>query len=157
MPRQRNASLVHEGGMRFVATTGTTRTIVYGDEIERGELSPVETLMVSLAACSGMDVWPIATKKRQVVSRYEIRIEAVQRDEYPQVLTRVDVTHVVEASTVGHDLTRGTASFIKSVRPERVDTEEETNSVLKEVLHEQPEDLPQLDSFGRQREPGRVA
>lgn len=67
------------------------------------------------------------------------------------------VTYVVEATTVGHDLTRGTASFIKSVRPERVDTEEETNSVLKEVLHEQPEDLPQLDSFGRQREPGRVA
>ena len=67
------------------------------------------------------------------------------------------VTYVVEATTVGHDLTRGTASFIKSVRPERVDTEEETSSVLKEVLHEQPEDLPQLDSFGRQREPGRVA
>ena len=67
------------------------------------------------------------------------------------------VTYVVEATTVGHDLTRGTASFIKSVRPERVDTEEETNSVLKEVLHEQPDDLPQLDSLGRQREPGRVA
>jgi hypothetical protein len=31
------------------------------------------------------------------------------------------------------------------------------DEVLKEVLHEQPEDLPQLDSFGRQREPGRVA
>jgi hypothetical protein len=29
--------------------------------------------------------------------------------------------------------------------------------VLKEVLHDQPKDLPQLDSFGRQREPGRVA
>ena len=94
------ATLVHEGGMRFVAATGTKRTIVYGDEIERGELSPVETLMVSLAACSGMDVWPIATKKRQLVSRYEIRIEAVQRDEYPQVLTRVDVTHVVEGPAV---------------------------------------------------------
>ena len=86
--------------MRYVATTGTKRTIVYGDDIERGELSPVETLMVSLAACSAMDVWPIATKKRQVVSRYEIRIEALQRDEYPQVLTRVDVTHVVEGPVV---------------------------------------------------------
>ena len=100
MPRHRTATLIHEGGSRYVATTGSKRTIVYGDDIERGELSPVETLMVSLAACSAMDVWPIATKKRQVVSRYEIRIEAVQRDEYPQVLTRVDVTHVVEGPVV---------------------------------------------------------
>jgi putative redox protein len=100
MPRHRTATLLHEGGSRFVATTGSKRTIVYGDTIERGELSPVETLMVSLAACSGMDVWPISTKKRQRISRYEIRVEAIQRDEYPQILTRVDVTHVVEGPAV---------------------------------------------------------
>jgi len=100
MPRQRSATLIHEGGSRYVATTGTKRSIVYGDTIERGELSPVETLMVSLAACSAMDVAPIAAKKRQVVSRYEIRVEASQRDEYPQVLTRVDVTHVLEGPVV---------------------------------------------------------
>ncbi len=100
MPRQRSATLVHEGGNRFVATTGTKRTIVYGDHIDRGELSPVETLLVCLAACSAMDVWPIASKKRQQISRYEIRVEATQRDEYPQVLTRIDVTHVVEGPLV---------------------------------------------------------
>jgi len=100
MPRRRTATLLHEGGSRFVATTGSKRTIVYGDTIERGELSPVETLMVSLAACSGMDVWPISTKKRQRITRYEIRVEANQRDEYPQVLTRVDVTHIVEGPAV---------------------------------------------------------
>jgi putative redox protein len=98
--RLRTATLVHEGGTRFVATTGTSRTIVYGDAFDRGELSPVETLVVCLAACSGMDVAPIAAKKRQVIDRYEIRVEAVQRDEYPQVLTRVDVTHVVEGPVV---------------------------------------------------------
>ena len=70
---------------------------------------------------------------------------------------QTSVTYVVEATTVGHDLTRGTASFLRSTRPERVDTEEETNAVLKEVLHDQPEELPQLDSLGRQRETGRVA
>ena len=100
MPRQRTATLVHEGGSRYVATTGTKRTIVYGDDAGRGELSPVETLMVCLAACSAMDVWPISTKKRQQISRYEIRVEAIQRDEYPQILTRVDVTHVVEGPAV---------------------------------------------------------
>lgn len=100
MTRLRTANLVHEGGNRFVATTGTKRSIIYGDKVERGELSPVETLMVCLAACSGMDVAPIAAKKRQQISSYEIRVEAIQRDEYPQVLVRVDVTHVVEGPVV---------------------------------------------------------
>jgi putative redox protein len=100
MTRLRSATLVHEGGTRFVATTGTTRTIVYGDAFKRGELSPVETLVVSLAACTGMDVASIALKKRQQVSRYEIRVEADQRDEYPQVLTRADVIHRIEGPVV---------------------------------------------------------
>jgi putative redox protein len=86
--------------MRFVATSGSNRTLVFGDLVESGELSPVETLVVCLAACSAMDVIAIATKKRQVVSRYEIRVEAQQRDEYPQVLTRVEVVHDVEGAGV---------------------------------------------------------
>ena len=95
MSRTRTATLVHEGGSRFVATTGTARTIVFGDAFDRAELSPVETLVVCLAACSGMDVGPIAAKKRQVLDAYAIHVEATQRDEYPQILTRVDVIHEV--------------------------------------------------------------
>ena len=93
MSRLRSATLEHEGGNRFVASTGSTRTIVYGDEVHRGELSPVETLVVSLAACSAMDVVSIVGKKRQQIERYLIHVEANQRDEYPQILTRVDVVH----------------------------------------------------------------
>jgi len=100
MSRVRTATLVHEGGMRFVATTGTTRTIVYGDDHVKNELSPVENIVVSLAACSAMDVVSIATKKRQRIDRYEIHVEASQRDEYPQILTRADVTHEVEGPHV---------------------------------------------------------
>ena len=100
MPRHRTATLIHEGGSRYIATTGSNRTIVYGDDKAHNELSPVETLMVCLAACSAMDVWPISEKKRQRIDRYEIRVEANQRDEYPQVLTRVEVIHVVEGPHV---------------------------------------------------------
>jgi len=100
MTKLRTATLEHEGGNRFVATTGTKRTIVYGDVIAKGELSPVETLTVSLAACSAMDVVAIALKKRQDMTRYRVHVEAIQRDEYPQVLTRVDVTHDVEGPGV---------------------------------------------------------
>jgi len=100
MTRIREATLVHEGGNRFVATTGSTRTIVYGDDFGGGELSPVETIAVSLAACSAMDVISILAKKRQEVTRYAVRVEAVQRDEYPQILTRADVIHEVSGPVV---------------------------------------------------------
>lgn len=100
MTRLRSATLVHEGGMRFAATTGTKRTIVYGDAPDAGELSPMETVAVSLAACSAMDVVSIAAKKRQQISAYRIHVEARQRDEYPQVLTLAIVTHEVEGPRV---------------------------------------------------------
>ena len=100
MSRLRTATLTHEGGMRFVAATGSTRTIVYGDAFAENELSPVETLVVSLAACSAMDVIAIAAKKRQVIDRYAVHVEAEQRDEYPQVVTRARVVHEVEGPGV---------------------------------------------------------
>ena len=100
MTRLRQATLVHEGNLRFTATTGTHRVIVMGDKVETGSLSPVETVVVSLAACSAMDVVGILAKKRQQVSTYRVHVEGHQRDEYPQILTTITVTHEVEGPVV---------------------------------------------------------
>jgi putative redox protein len=47
-----------------------------------------------------MDVISILQKKRQALDQYRIEVRAEQRDEYPQVLTRVEVTHIVEGTVV---------------------------------------------------------
>lgn len=96
----RTVTLRHDGGNRFVAETGTGRTLAFGDDATGGELSPVETVAASLAACSAMDVVSIALKKRLSFTRYEIHVRADQRDEYPQVYTRIDITHEVEGPGV---------------------------------------------------------
>jgi putative redox protein len=98
--RRRSAVVVHGGGMRFVATTGTGRTVVFGDDSDANEYSPVETVLSALAACSAMDVVSILAKKRQVVTSYRIEVEGDQRDEYPQVYTRIDVRHVLEGTVL---------------------------------------------------------
>jgi putative redox protein len=98
MSRQRRVTLEHDAGMRFQATTGTGRTLVFGDEPTANELSPVETVAAALAACAAMDVVSILEKKRQTWDAYRVDTVADQRDEYPQVYTRVDVTHVVTGS-----------------------------------------------------------
>jgi putative redox protein len=93
--RERIAHYIHEGGERFRGVTGTGREMTFGDVAESNEYSPVETIVSALAACSAMDVISIARKKRQAIERYEVHGVGEQRDEYPQVLTEVTVTHEV--------------------------------------------------------------
>jgi putative redox protein len=100
MTTVRSATLVHERKNRFITTTDSGRTFVWGDEASAGEMSPMETVTVALGACSAMDVISIALKKRQGIDHYAIHVHGTQRDEYPQVLTRVDVTHEVAGPNI---------------------------------------------------------
>jgi putative redox protein len=93
--RERSAVLTHRGGLRFEAKTGSGREIVFGEDEAANEHSPVELVAAALAACTAMDVMSIMGKKRQVVSSYTVSVEAAQRDEYPQVLTRIHLLHEV--------------------------------------------------------------
>ena len=71
-----------------------------------------------------------------------LRTESWQRaDDEPPVTTLT-----VEATSVGHDLTRGTSAFLRSQRTERneADLEREVN----ELIHGMPDDLVDLDSDG---------
>ncbi len=88
----RTAVLEHVGDLDFRSVTGTGRTIDFGD-VERGYLSPVETVLVALGACTAMDVISIAVKKRQKVAAYRVQVRGDQRTEYPQVFTEIDVVH----------------------------------------------------------------
>ena len=90
----RTAVIDHVGGDDFRSATGTGRSIGFG-AAERGFLSPVETVLVALGACTAMDVVSIATKKRQRLASYRIHVRGDQRDEYPQVFTEIDVVHEV--------------------------------------------------------------
>jgi putative redox protein len=106
MTRERRAVLRHEGAMRFEATTGTGRVVVFGDEPAANEQSPVEIVTAAVAACSAMDVVSILEKKRQVVEGYIVRVAAIQRDEYPQVLTRIEIEHDVVGPDVSVEAVR---------------------------------------------------
>jgi putative redox protein len=86
--------------MRFAVQTGTGRVLAFGDRPEANEHSPVELLSATLAACSAMDVLSILEKKRQVVASYSIAVEAIQRDAYPQILTRIDVVHELSGTSL---------------------------------------------------------
>lgn len=60
-------------------------------------------------------------------------------------------TYVVDATFVGHDLNRGTSAFLRSSRADRAEHDDESQNELKAIIHQQPEDLPQLTSDGLPR------
>jgi putative redox protein len=104
--RGRGATLRFEGESRFAATTDGGRTLVFGDDADANEQSPMEMLTTIIAACSAMDVISILEKKREAIESYTIRVDAEQRDAYPQVLTRVDVVHSFDGPRVGEAAVR---------------------------------------------------
>ncbi len=84
--------------MAFHAEPSSGHALDLDDRSSNTGGSPVETVLVALAACSAMDVISIASKKRQVLDRYSVETSGTQRDEYPQVYTDITVTHVFEGT-----------------------------------------------------------
>jgi putative redox protein len=89
--------------LRFVARSGSGHSVVLDDG--RGDTGPrpAELIPMALAGCTAMDVISILRKKRQEVTRYEVRAEGVQMDDHPNAFTRVDVLHVVEGPAIDVD------------------------------------------------------
>jgi len=84
-------------GLRLVATTGSGHTIVMDDAAGDAGPRPAEVLVLAQAGCTAMDVVSILRKKRQAVTRYEIRVAGEQRDEpHPHVFERIRIVHVIE-------------------------------------------------------------
>jgi putative redox protein len=89
-----------EGDLRFAGQSGHGGRVAYqgGDEAPR--LQPSDALLLSLGACTAMDVASILAKKRQAVERYEIGLEAELGDEHPKVFRSIVVTHEVEGPSI---------------------------------------------------------
>jgi putative redox protein len=84
-------------GLRLVAESGSGHRVVMDTaDGDRGP-RPAELLMIAQAGCTAMDVVSILRKKRQHVTRYEVRVAGDQRDDpHPHVFERIRIIHVVE-------------------------------------------------------------
>ena len=86
--------------MRFEAVVGSGHTIVMDNGAGDTGARPSELLGVSLAGCTAMDVISILRKKRQAVTRYEVRVTGTRSRPIPHNFTRFDIVHVVEGDAI---------------------------------------------------------
>lgn len=86
-------------GMLFESTlpTGHTVKVDVSPEFGGNRLGPEpkQLLLVSLGACTGLDVISILRKKRQDVTHYSINVFANEAADHPKIYTSILVEHVV--------------------------------------------------------------
>lgn len=93
---------VHYAGDDFfigIPPSGHAQTIDSKGE-RKAAPSPLELLLVSVAACTAADVVSILRKKRQVVTEYRVEVTGERVDEHPRKFVKFNVHHIVHGRTV---------------------------------------------------------
>lgn len=65
--------------------------------------TPMEMLLVSVAACTAVDVISILKKKRQDVTDYDVEITGTRAEDHPRKYTAFHVHHIVQGRSVSAD------------------------------------------------------
>ncbi|MHB8731193.1 MAG: OsmC family protein [bacterium] len=93
-----DATLRWEGGMRFGGAAESGGTLTLDARPEHGGTgqgpSPMETLLLALAGCTGMDVVSVLAKMRAPLAGLEIRVSGDRRDEHPRIFTHIRLEYI---------------------------------------------------------------
>lgn len=95
------ATVQYAGDDFFIGTTPSGHAQAIDTNSDRKSApSPVEMLLVSVAACTAVDIVSILEKKRQTVSDYKVEITGERRAEHPRAVTKMHVHHIVYGKNV---------------------------------------------------------
>jgi putative redox protein len=95
------ATVHYAGDEFFIGTPPSGHAQVMDSKGDRHAApTPIEMLLVSVAACTAMDVQSILAKKRQDVTAYKVEITGTRADEHPKKFLRFHVHHIVHGCNV---------------------------------------------------------
>lgn len=95
------ATVRYAGDDLFIGVSPSGHSFVMDADSGRNSApTPLEHLLVSVAACTAFDVQPILRKKRQHVTDYRVEITAERRDEQPRAFIKFHVKHVVHGRDI---------------------------------------------------------
>jgi len=101
------ATVHWQNGMKFVGTGPSGFPIQMDAESALGGndsgVRPMELMALGLIGCQAMDVISILQKKRQQITKFEVRFDGPRSPEYPKVFTGAVITFVVTGIQVSED------------------------------------------------------
>jgi putative redox protein len=102
MPSTEYKAVIKAAGDEFyIGTTPTGYSQVMDTKGDRHSApTPMEMLLVSVAACTAVDVESILAKKRQDVTDYRVEITGVRAEELPRKFVSFHINHIVHGRDV---------------------------------------------------------
>ena len=61
---------------------------------------PMELIAIGLAGCTAMDVISILSKKKQVVTDFQIKLQAARAEEHPKVFTEAVIEYLFHGTNI---------------------------------------------------------
>jgi putative redox protein len=96
-----NASIHYAGDEFFIGTTPGGHALTMDAKGDRKSApTPLEMLLIAVAACTAFDVASILEKKRQKITDYKVEIEGERRKEYPRAFTKFHIHHIVQGNNI---------------------------------------------------------
>ena len=93
-----------KGGLAFTGMGSSGIPILIDSHLSTDGKSmgvrPMEMIIIGLVSCMAMDVISILEKKREVITSYQVSVDAPRSPEYPKVFTSALVTFVVSGRSV---------------------------------------------------------
>ena len=95
------ATVRYAGDELFIGTSPSGNSVVIDVKGDRKSApSPLEMLLISVAACTAADVASILEKKRQDVREYLVEVTGTRVDDYPRKFTAFHIHHIVRGRSV---------------------------------------------------------
>jgi len=95
------ATVLYAGDEFFIGTAPSGHAQVMDTKGDRlAAPTPVEMLLVSVAACTASDVISILLKKRQDVTDYKVEVEGTRFEDHPRKFTKFHIHHIVHGRSV---------------------------------------------------------
>ncbi|MBK9214590.1 MAG: OsmC family protein [Chloracidobacterium sp.] len=95
------ATVKYAGDEFFIGTTPNGYSQVMDTKGDRHSApTPMEMLLVSVAACTAVDVISILNKKRQNVTDYDVEITGVRADDHPRKFISFHINHIVRGRDI---------------------------------------------------------
>ncbi len=95
------ATIRYAGDQFFIGTTPSGHSQAIDTKGDRNSAAtPLELLLISVAACTAVDVVSILEKKRQNIEDYSVVIKGDRRDEFPRGFIAFHIHHIVKGRSI---------------------------------------------------------
>jgi putative redox protein len=94
------ATVTWHADMRFVGKTDNGKTLEMDGDSDSDVVTPMESVLIAVGACSSIDVVEILKKSRQKISDCVCELSAERAENAPRLFTAIHAHYIVQGDNV---------------------------------------------------------